>query len=214
MSFGEFTEEPPEEGIRGVATGIVTDNKDPEGMGRVQIRYPWRDEDQQSFWARTARTMAGKDRGTYFLPEVDDEVLVAFEQGDIHYPYVIGALWSAAEKPPVDNADGKNNIRKIRSRSGHEITLDDTERAEKVEIKTNAGHSVVLDDSTGGEKIQLKDKTGKNTIEFKSVPGDINIKSNLNVNVESKMITIKGTGNVTVEAGGILTLKGSLVKIN
>jgi uncharacterized protein involved in type VI secretion and phage assembly len=215
MSFPEFTGGGGStDGIPGVAVGIVSDNTDPEGKGRVKVTFPWREKRDESHWARIAVPMAGPEVGTYFLPEVDDEVLVAFEQGDIHYPYVIGALWSAAEKPPEDNADGENNIRKIRSRSGHEVTLDDTSGAEKVEITTNAGHSVVLDDSTGGEKIQIKDKTGKNTIEFKSVPGDINIKSNLNVNVESKMITIKGTGNVTVEAGGILTLKGSLVKIN
>lgn len=213
MRVGEFSEEQSGERIRGVATGIVTDNQDPEGLGRVKLRYPWRNEDGESFWARTARTMAGDDRGTYYLPEVDDEVLVAFEQGDIHFPYVIGALWSAAEKPPEDNADGENNIRKIRSRSGHELTFDDTERAGKVELTTDAGHAVVLDDAPGGEKITIVDKTGNNTIEFDSLAGEISVKSDLSVNVESTMISIKGD-NVTVEASALLTLKGGFVKIN
>lgn len=214
MSFEEFSEEAYEEPIRGVANGIVTDNKDPDGMARVKLTFPWRTDDGESFWARMATVMAGPDRGTYFLPEVGDEVLVAFEDGDIHFPYVLGALWSNEEKPPEDNADGQNNLRKIRSRSGHEITLDDSERAEKVEIKTNAGHEVVLDDATGGEKIRIADKSGQNTIEFDANTGSIDVKSGATVSIESPMITIKGKGNVSVEAGGILTLKGSIVNIN
>lgn len=214
MSFEEFSEETYEEPIRGVANGIVTDNKDPDGMARVKLTFPWRDDDGESFWARMATTMAGPDRGTYFLPEVGDEVLVAFEDGDIHFPYVLGALWSSEEKPPEDNADGQNNLRKIRSRSGHEITLDDSERAEKVDIKTNAGHEVVLDDATGGEKIRIADKSGQNTIEFDANTGAIDVKSGATVSIESPIITIKGKGNVSVEAGGILTLKGAIVKIN
>lgn len=213
MSYSEFTEETGD-AISGVATGIVTDNEDPEGMARVKVRYPWRDEDEQSFWARVARTMAGSDRGTYFHPEVGDEVLVAFEQGDIHYPYVIGALWSAAEKPPEDNADGKNDVRMIRSRSGHEVVLNDSETAGKVEITTNAGHKVVLDDATGSEKVLVEDKSGQNSVTLNSTTGAIDVESAATVSVESKLVDIKGQGNVTIEAGGVLTLKGALVKIN
>ncbi|SFR68978.1 hypothetical protein SAMN04487947_3536 [Halogeometricum rufum] len=213
MSYSEFTDD-VDDAIRGVATAIVTDNEDPEGMARVKVRYPWRNEDEQSYWARVARTMAGGDRGTYFHPEVDDEVLVAFEQGNIHYPYVIGALWSSAERPPEDNADGNNDVRMIRSRSGHQITLNDNGTAGKVEITTNAGHSILLDDASGSEKIVVADKSGQNTVELDSTSGAINVSSGATVSVESKLIDIKGQGNVTVEAGGILTLKGSLVKIN
>jgi uncharacterized protein involved in type VI secretion and phage assembly len=213
VSYSEFTDD-VDDAIRGVATAIVTDNEDPEGMARVKVRYPWRNEDEQSYWARVARTMAGGDRGTYFHPEVDDEVLVAFEQGNIHYPYVIGALWSSAERPPEDNADGNNDVRMIRSRSGHQITLNDNGTAGKVEITTNAGHSILLDDASGSEKIVVADKSGQNTVELDSTSGAINVSSGATVSVESKLIDIKGQGNVTVEAGGILTLKGSLVKIN
>ena len=214
MSFTEFPDETQDEVIRGVASGIVTDNEDPEGIGRVKLTFPWRAEEGESFWARMATTMAGRDRGTYFLPEVGDEVLVAFEDGDIHYPYVLGALWSGEEKPPEDNADGKNDVRTIRSRSGHEITLNDSDTAGKVEIVTNGGHTVVLDDSSGSEKIRIADRTGKNTVEFDSNKGSIDVSSAATVSVESAMIEIKGQGNVSVEAGGILTLKGALVKIN
>ena len=214
MSFTELPDETRDDAIRGVATGIVTDNEDPAGMGRVKLTFPWRAEEGESFWARMATTMAGGDRGTYFLPEVGDEVLVAFEDGDIHYPYVLGALWSGEEKPPEDNADGKNDVRTIRSRSGHEITLDDADTAGKIEIVTSGGHTIVLDDSAGSEKIRIADRTGENTVEFDSTTGSIDVSSAASVSVESAMIEIKGQGNVTVEAGGILTLKGALVKIN
>ncbi len=83
--------------INGVVIGIVTNNNDPQGMGRVRVRFPWRGDDDESYWARVATMMAGKDRGTFFLPEVDDEVLVAFDHGDINHPYVIGALWNVGD---------------------------------------------------------------------------------------------------------------------
>ncbi|WP_458210352.1 phage baseplate assembly protein V [Haladaptatus sp. NG-SE-30] len=214
MSFAEPPDEMGNDAIRGVANGIVTDNKDPDGMGRVKLTFPWRAEDGESYWARMATTMAGTERGTYFLPEVGDEVLVAFEDGNIHYPYVLGALWSSEERPPEDNADGKNDVRTIRSRSGHEITLNDSDTAGNIEITTNSGHTIVLDDSTGSEKIHIADRTGKNTVDLDSNTGSIDVSSAATVNVESTMINIKGKGNVSVEAGGILTLKGSIVKIN
>src|SRR2546426_9457473 len=83
-----------EKKLYGVVAGIVTNNEDPDGLGRVKIRFPWLSEDNESWWARIAAPMAGKERGAYFLPEVDDEVLVAFEHGDVNFPYVLGALWN------------------------------------------------------------------------------------------------------------------------
>ena len=104
--------------LSGVAVGIVTNNQDPQQLGRVKVRFPWLPGEDESFWAMIAVLMAGHERGTYFLPEVDDQVLVAFEHGDIRRPYVLGALWHRAAPPPETNADGKNNKRLIRSRSG------------------------------------------------------------------------------------------------
>lgn len=213
MSFTEFSGDDRSDAIQGVAAGIVTDNKDPERLGRVKITFPWRDDTEESYWARIATMMAGAGRGTYFLPEIGDEVLVAFEDGDIHYPFVLGALWNGEEKPPEDNADGKNDVRKIRSRSGHEITLNDS-AAGKLEIKTKGGHTILLDDSSGSEKIRIADRTKNNEIKFDSNQNSIDISSAATVNVESTLINLKGKGNVSVEAGGILTLKGTLVKIN
>ena len=107
--------------ISGVVVGVVTNTQDPAGLGRVKVKFPWLSDSEESFWARVATPMAGKGRGFYFLPEVEDEVLMAFEHGDARFPYVLGALWNGQDKPPESNEDGKNNIRSIKSRSGHVI---------------------------------------------------------------------------------------------
>lgn len=202
--------------ITGVVIGVVTDNQDNEGMGRVKVNFPWRDDGDDSYWARIASLMAGADRGAYFLPEVGDEVLVAFDHGDIHHPYILGALWNGSDPPPETNRDGKNNIRKIRSRSGHEIIFDDNAEAgqEKIEIHTNADHKIVLDDSTGQEKIEITDKSGNNSVVIDSVQNSISIKSNMTLSIESQMIDIKSGGMMNIEATGNLMIKGAMVMIN
>jgi uncharacterized protein involved in type VI secretion and phage assembly len=158
--------------------------------------------------------MAGQDRGSFFLPEVGDEVLVAFEHGDINHPYVVGALWNGVDTPPETNSDGENNIRKMRSRSGHQITFDDTSNQEKVEILTNGGHQIVLDDSSGQEKLEIIDKTGSNSIKIDSVQNSIAIESALKLSIEAPMIEIKSSGTMTIQASATLTIKGALVQIN
>lgn len=197
----------------GVAIGIVTSNKDEEGLGRVKIKLAWRGEEDETFWARIATPMAGNGRGIVFYPEVDDEVLVAFEHGDINYPYVIGALWNGKDSPPEINSDGKNNIRKIKSRSGHELIFNDTKRQEKVEIKTKGGHTIILDDSTGGEKIEVADKTGKNKITINSTQNSITMESAMQLNIKANVVEIEGS-TLTLKSSGVLTIQGSLVKIN
>lgn len=151
-----------------------------------------------------------------FLPEVDDEVLIAFEHGDINFPYVIGALWNSEDTPPEKNEDGKNNIRKIRSRSGHEIIFDDNdaERKERVEIHSNAGHEIVLDDSAGKEKVSVKDKTGSNYIEIDSVKNSITVESTMKLIVKSQVIQIEAGATIDIKAGGVIKIQGAVVKIN
>lgn len=202
--------------IKGVAIGIVTDNKDPEGMGRVKVKFPWVESEGDSHWARISTLMAGKDRGSVFLPEIDDEVLVAFDKGDIRHPYILGALWNGQDNPPETNADGKNNIRKIKSRSGHEIIFNDDSTAmqEKVEIRTSGGHKIVLDDSTGSQKIQVEDHTGSNKIIIDSIQNTISIESGLQLKIKSTKIDIEATAAMNLKAGGTLIIQGALVKIN
>ena len=223
--------------IPGVVVGIVTDNKDPEKLGRVKINFPWRGDETQSNWARVATFMAGKERGSFFLPEVHDEVLVAFDRGEVNHPYVIGSLWNGEDKPPETNEDGKNNIRKITSRSGHEIIfsddsegkkesleihtnaghkilLDDASGGEKVEISSQAGHKIVLDDASGGEKIEIIDKAGSNKMVIDSAQNGITIESGMQLKIKANMVEIEGGSSLTIKSSGMLTLQGMPVKIN
>jgi uncharacterized protein involved in type VI secretion and phage assembly len=202
--------------IEGVMVGVVTNNKDPDGLGRVRVRFPVRESNDDSYWARIATLMGGKGRGTVFLPEVGDEVLVAFDQGNAEHPYVIGSLWNGEDKPPETNSDGKNNIRKIRSRSGHEILFNDDAdtKQEKVVIRTKAGHVIILDDSSGKEKIEVKDKTGSNSITIDSNQNAIAVSSAMKLSLKSQTIEIEAQGILTIKANATLTIQGTLVKIN
>lgn len=202
--------------INGVTAGIITNNQDPEGLGRVKIRYPWLSDDNETDWVRIATLMAGAERGSFFLPEVGDEVLVAFEHGDINHPYVIGALWNGVDKPPETNRDGQNNIRKIKSRSGHEFIFNDDNTAmqEKIEIHTNSGHKIVLDDSAGQEKIEIVDKTGSNKINIDSVQNSITIESALQLKFKATIVEIEATTSLTLKSNAVLTIQGLPVKIN
>ena len=105
----------------GVVTGIVKDLNDPEGQGRIQLQFPWLSESQRSYWAPVAVPMAGKKRGMYYMPELDDEVLVAFEHGDFDHPYIVGFLWNGEQTPPTNDT----HRRLIHSVNGHEIEIYD-----------------------------------------------------------------------------------------
>ena len=155
--------------INGVVPAIVTNNDDSSAdfqAARVKVKYPWFvSEDgggeMESGWARLAVVGGGDQRGIYFMPEVNDEVLVAFEQGDINRPYIIGGLWNGKDKTVSKNADtikgGKVNLRTIRTRSGHVIQLDDTSGSEKISIiDKSEGNSIVLD--TKNNTITIKAK--------------------------------------------------------
>jgi uncharacterized protein involved in type VI secretion and phage assembly len=187
----------------GIMIGIVESLDDKEGLGRVQVRYPHLN-DQKSEWARLATPMGGKDRGLFFRPEKDDEVLVAHEQGDPRRPYVVGSLWSKTDPPPSD--DGKkveNNWRFFRSRAGHLLKFDDTSGGERVEIVGAGGkHKLVVDVS--GKKIEISCSSGDISL---SAPSGT-------VKVEGKSIALKASTTLSLEATGALTIKGQTVGIN
>jgi uncharacterized protein involved in type VI secretion and phage assembly len=196
--------------ITSVVVGVVTNNQDPDGMGRVKLKFPWLVDNDESNWARLAVPMAGKGRGLYFLPEVDDEVLVAFEHGDVRFPYVVGALWNGKDAPPAKNDDGKNNVRVIKSRSGHVIRLTDEEGKEKIEIlDKNAKNSIVVD-------------TAQNTITI-TTEKDITLSAPKGtIKLDAQKIEIKSSADAKIEAGagmevkasGQMNVKGATVNIN
>ena len=221
---------------RGVVTARVVDNVDPDSMGRVQIQFHWLNNGEQSFWARVATPMAGSEMGIYFLPEIDDEVLVAFEHGNIEYPIVIGSLWNGSALPSQENSNGENNIRQIKSRSGHELTFDDTEDGEKLTLQSSGSHKIEFDDSdnsitiesSGGNTVVMDDKTvtidvgaGGSSIKMES-NGNITLICNGDLNLEGTNVTIKAGATLKLEsnAGTELTssaitkVQGSLVQIN
>jgi len=233
--------------IYGVVIGLVIDNKDPESLYRVKVKLPWvkestskysdspDKEDFPSAWARVTSFMAGPDRGAFFLPEVDDEVLVAFEHGDIKRPFVIGCLWSPVDKSIHDNKgqDGKNNYRSLVSRSGHVIQfMDDAEnKKEKIIIQTKSGagdaakdpksrggHFIVLDASDGAEKIEIYDGKQENfvlidstnkKITLTSAHGDILISApEGTVRIECKMLETETTSTSTMKSQSALKIQG------
>jgi uncharacterized protein involved in type VI secretion and phage assembly len=185
---------------KGVAVAIVRDNKDTTGMGRVKVSFPWHSQAQESHWARVATPMAGKKRGIYFLPEVNDEVLVAFDRGDVRFPYVIGSLWNGQDSPPETNGDGKNDVRVIHSRADHKITINDGSQP-LVQIELADGKRVTLN----RDGIELDDKQG-NKITIQSTGGTITVEAKTSLSLKAPKIS--------VEATGTLTLKGGLVQIN
>lgn len=196
--------------IHGVVIGVVTNNQDPDKMGRVKVKFPWLSDVDESWWARIAAPMAGKQRGAYFLPEVNDEVLVAFEHGDVRFPYVLGALWNGQDAPPITNSDGKNNIRMIQSRSGHVVKLNDEDGKETIEIiDKSQKNSIVIDTS----KNTITVTTDKD-ITLSASKGTIKLDAQ-NVEISgSQGAKLKSGGSMNVEASGTMTIKGATVNIN
>lgn len=226
--------------IYGMVIGLVTNNEDPDLMGRVKVRFPWLTDEDESNWARVLTPMAGNERGIFFLPEVDDEVLVAFEHGDVRFPFVLGALWNGQDKVPETNEDGENNKRFIKSRSGHLIRLDDTDGEEKIEIiDKNEKNSIIIstkDNSitiSADADITITSNSGKLELNGSSIEmnsqGDVKIDATGNMNLKASAVKAEASGNMDLKglalkaestanmdlnASAIMTVKGSLVKIN
>jgi phage baseplate assembly protein V len=126
----------------GVVTATVVDRDDPNRQGRIRIRYGWMGDDAEGYWAPVSTLMAGSDRGAWFMPEIGDEVLCAFDQGDVAHPFVVGFLWNGEDKPP--ETDPQRRV--IRSRNGHEVALYDPDPVQGdtgyVEITDAHGNSI------------------------------------------------------------------------
>lgn len=126
----------------GVVTAIVKNLKDPNGQGRIELQFPWLSDSLRSYWAPVAAPLAGKGRGLFFMPEIDDEVLVAFEHGSFDHPYIIGFLWNGVDMPP--ETDLKNRV--IKTPGGHTLRFEDGE-GKKIVVKSSSGQTITLDDT-------------------------------------------------------------------
>ena len=198
----------------GVVPAVVTNATDPEHLGRVKVKLPWLADDYESHWARVLQLGAGADRGLVLTPEVNDEVLVAFEHGDTRKPYVLGGVFNSVDTPPyeggVDGASGKVVTRAVRTRKGHELVLSDADGKEKIEIATTGGKVRILLDHAGGAlKVEAS-----GDVEVKA-GGKATVTAGSDLNVEARgSATIKSTGSLTLQSSGEVAVKGTTIRLN
>jgi len=189
--------------IQGVAPGIVKeiDNK----LGRVRVNLPWLDDDNKTYWARIASFMAGKDRGSWFMPEVGDEVLLGFEMGQVDHPHVIGFIHSEEDKPPIADDNIDEHVRRLRTVAKHRIDFDDRDNKQRIYIQSNSQHKLEMNDfnkfvkiSTNGNRfVNLDDQN--NCIDIQTA-GQPEIK----LDDQANKITIKvGNSDPSVVADGM-----------
>lgn len=175
---------------------------DPEHECRVTLRFPFFDgATAESDWCRVAQPHAGNGYGAVFVPEVGDEVLVAFVHGDMRFPVVLGGLYNGADKPPTDRTASQDQ-KMVRTKHGHQVVLDDSPGKEAIRITTAGGHELILDDASGtvavtgnGVKITLED-SGTVTVQGTNVT----VQGTSNVTVNAPDVTVTGTAGVTVQA--------------
>ncbi len=224
--------------MQGGMIAKVVDNVDPEDRYRVRVSFPWladqysqgttsdgSDAKIQSFWARITTMMTGSDIGSFWLPEIDDEVMVEFEEGDFSRPIIVGGLWNGSKSSPrkltytpdqieVDvpnNAQGgKNDYRFIRSRMGHTIAFIDKEGEGGVSLRSNKSAELYIDDKDGAERVRLYDMDQKQWLEIDTAnkkitletdTGDILIKAKENIRMECKNLEVEASQDVTIKAG-------------
>jgi phage protein D/phage baseplate assembly protein gpV len=208
----------------GVYPAIVTNIKDSQGeavFSSVKVKFPWtayNGTELESQWARLSIPGAGNQRGIMWMPEVNDEVLVAFESGNINRPYIIGGLYNGQDTSPLSATDAipSSSVvkRGMKTRIGQQFVFTEDSSDKKIEILSSGGTLNIIIDETG-KKISIEASDAGATIDIKaqgaisitSDTADVNLKATANVKMEA-------TGNIDVNATGILTLKGSLVKIN
>jgi uncharacterized protein involved in type VI secretion and phage assembly len=201
----------------GLVEAIVIDNKDPDQIGRVKLKFPTLPEMPKSFWARLVMPMAGRNRGWMTIPEIDDEVLVAFVHGDINHAIVVGSLYNGVDVPPYANEDGDNDLRVFQSRSGHRVTFDDKRGDERIELIVHNEEIRVIWDAKqkvlslySGKDIIVE---AKETISLKCK--DFILEADASISAKSGSSTeIKAGSSCSVDGGGSLTLKAANTQIN
>ena len=211
--FAVARQSPP---MAGVTVGVVTNNRDPKLLARVKVRFPALSSTLESAWASVVTPMAGTERGMHILPEAGDTVLVAFEDGDVNRPFVLGGFWSQHSRPPRVPEPAADH-RVLRSRSGHEIHLDDTSGAERIDIVDKSGHNrISIETATNAITVH---SAGTVTV---SADGDLEITAKGTLSLSGRRVSIEAHADVeigaktsgTVRSSGPLTLRGGTVDIN
>jgi uncharacterized protein involved in type VI secretion and phage assembly len=202
---------PPEEKVYGVSLATVINNIDCTGEARVQLMLPF----LPGFtpWARIASQMAGMARGFYFIPQIGDEVLVAFNHGDVREPYVIGACWNTVDRPPALLPTDPVNKRKIRTPLGHELSFD--ELTQTVVLSSNTFSTLTLDPV----KAEISTPTARVSV---GKAGDVTIMAATTLTlaaqdiqiVAGKTLTLSSSTATVVSSSGPCAVQGSVVKIN
>jgi uncharacterized protein involved in type VI secretion and phage assembly len=196
----------------GVYPALVSDIQDPDSTGRVKVTLPWSPDtagQRYEVWARLATLMGGSKRGSWFVPDVNDEVLVVFEGGDVRRPYVIGGLWNGSDAPPesMDGA-GRNFKKVLKSRNGVKVTLDDTDGQEKFIAETPGGQKVTLKDGPGS--VEIADSNG-NTVKLE--PSGVTITAAATLTINASAVTVNAsslTHSGTATISGALTVAASV----
>jgi uncharacterized protein involved in type VI secretion and phage assembly len=202
---------PADNKIFGVSVATVLNNIDCTGEARVQLMLPWLPGYLP--WARLSSPMAGMGRGMYFVPQIGEEVLVAFNHGDVREPYVLGTCWNSLDRPPALSPTDALTQRKIRTPLGHELSFD--EALQSVTLSSNTFSTVTLDP----EKAELNTPFARVTV---SKAGDVTISATTRITLEAPIVEIKASilltaqsnGNALFKAGGLCALQGALVNIN
>jgi phage protein D len=189
--------------IPGIVIAIVTNNDDPDDLGRVKLKYPWLADDAESFWARVAMPGAGPDYGMVWIPQVGDEVIVGFDHGDFSFPVVLGGLWNGKDKAPL--GDG----------------LFDAGNVKRSGFISRKGHKFVFFDGDDESGIAMLSQDGKFKLSLNETKGQFHIKADGKLLIEAKSLEIKvdtdaklnATG-VSLEASGQMKVKGATVALN
>jgi uncharacterized protein involved in type VI secretion and phage assembly len=212
--------------VGGVTLGIVTDTNDELGLGRVKVTMPWLSESVESAWARIAVPWAGQGMGSYFLPEVDDQVLLSFRHGDLSNPYVVGFLWSATSPPPEPSP--RLGQRELRSKTGHKLQFDDLDGHRAVTLHSSSGHKVTLDDRKEGPRVRVENSSGALSITLevnsktisivaKGEGGRIELSApgqGGSISLDAENIDIHARQSASLNAHSGVTISGKPVRIN
>ena len=176
-----------------------------EANAAVKLEFPWLDESYRSDWAPIAMPMSGKKRGVYFMPEQDDEVLVAFNQGSFDSPFVVGFLWNGVDTPP--ESDRKNRV--IKTPGGHTLRFEDKDGSKKIILKSNGGHNLTIDDSAN--TVTVTDSGGSNQVLIDS-GGTVTVKAASKVVVDAPQIELtSGAAHPLAFGDSLMTYLNALV---